>query len=81
MEVYGHGFVFDEETGEVKDLGVSFGPPGKTIPVIPFGAIAEPRLHHQFGKFKAKAKKLTPTSTSTSVTSTSSSTTTPTPTN
>ncbi|RDB24793.1 Carbonic anhydrase [Hypsizygus marmoreus] len=32
VEVFVHGLVFDEQTGEVKDLGVSFGPPGQVVP-------------------------------------------------
>jgi len=70
VKVYVHGFVFDEETGEVKNLDVSFGPPGKLIPKVPFEAIVEAKKHNQFGKWKAKAKKLAPTPTSTSATST-----------
>ncbi|KAG6857733.1 hypothetical protein H0H87_004149 [Tephrocybe sp. NHM501043] len=70
FKVFVHGFVLDEETGEVKDLGVSFGPPGQIIPEVPFEVIVEPTIHNSFGKFKPKAKKLDPTSTSAGVTST-----------
>jgi carbonic anhydrase len=35
-DIFVHGFVHDETTGDVIDLGVSFGPPGKEIPRIPF---------------------------------------------
>ena len=38
-DVYVHGFVFDSATGGVVDLKVSFGPPGKPIPPVPFGVI------------------------------------------
>lgn len=38
--VFVHGFVYDGATGEVRDLHVSFGPPGEKIPTIPFEAIA-----------------------------------------
>lgn len=34
--IFVHGFVHDENTGEVFDLGVSFGPPGRPIPSMPF---------------------------------------------
>ncbi|KAL0959624.1 hypothetical protein HGRIS_011327 [Hohenbuehelia grisea] len=39
VEVFVHGFVYDIENGEIKNLGVSVGPPGKDIPEIPFPAI------------------------------------------
>ncbi|KAJ2931231.1 hypothetical protein H1R20_g5818, partial [Candolleomyces eurysporus] len=45
-EVYVHGFVFDESTGQVVDLKVSFGPPGKPIPPVPFTAIATAKNFH-----------------------------------
>lgn len=45
-EVYVHGFVFDESTGQVVDLKVSFGPPGKAIPPVPFTAIAAAKNFH-----------------------------------
>jgi len=35
-DIFVHGFVHDETTGDVVDLGVSFGPPGKEIPHVPF---------------------------------------------
>ncbi|KAF8889664.1 carbonic anhydrase [Infundibulicybe gibba] len=38
-DVFIHGLVYDIETGEVKDLGVSVGPPGKAIPSLPFGKV------------------------------------------
>lgn len=47
IEVYVHGFVFDEETGGVVNLNVSFGPPGKPIPSIPFTAIAAAKNFHR----------------------------------
>ncbi|KAF8971060.1 carbonic anhydrase [Flammula alnicola] len=40
LDVFVHGLVYDETTGEVHDLNVSFGPPGKKIPTIPFNAVA-----------------------------------------
>jgi len=40
IEVFVHGLVHDPATGEVKNLGVSFGPPGKKVPKVPFVAIA-----------------------------------------
>jgi carbonic anhydrase len=40
FDVFVHGFVLDETTGEVIDLSVSFGPPGKPIPYPPFRALA-----------------------------------------
>jgi len=36
--IFVHGFVHDEASGEVVDLGVSFGPPGMPIPHVPFEA-------------------------------------------
>lgn len=35
-DIFVHGLVHDETNGEVVDLGVSFGPPGKAIPHVPF---------------------------------------------
>jgi carbonic anhydrase len=40
FDVFVHGFVFDETTGEVINLSVSFGPPGKAVPYPPFKALA-----------------------------------------
>jgi len=40
FDVFVHGFVFDETTGAVINLSVSFGPPGKPIPHPPFRALA-----------------------------------------
>ena len=40
FDVFVHGFVFDETTGEVINLSVSFGPPGKPIPHPPFRSLA-----------------------------------------
>ncbi|KIK03058.1 hypothetical protein K443DRAFT_677059 [Laccaria amethystina LaAM-08-1] len=34
--VYVHGWVYDVESGEVSDLGISAGPPGKEVPPTPF---------------------------------------------
>ncbi|KAG6884995.1 hypothetical protein C0993_006646 [Termitomyces sp. T159_Od127] len=64
LKVFVHGLVFDEKSREVKDLGVSFGPPGQTIPKLPFYVIVAPTIHNSFGKFNPKAKKLDPTQTS-----------------
>ncbi|KAH6914254.1 carbonic anhydrase [Coprinopsis sp. MPI-PUGE-AT-0042] len=47
VEVYVHGFVFDEETGGVVNMNVSFGPPGKPIPSIPFTAVAAAKNFHR----------------------------------
>jgi hypothetical protein len=35
-DVFVHGWVYDIETGEVADLGVSVGPPGREVPRTPF---------------------------------------------
>jgi carbonic anhydrase len=40
FDVFVHGFVLDETTGEVINLSVSFGPPGKPIQHPPFRALA-----------------------------------------
>ncbi|EFI28164.1 hypothetical protein CC1G_14191 [Coprinopsis cinerea okayama7 len=47
LDVYVHGFVFDEDTGEVVNLNVSFGPPGKPIPPVPFTAVAAAKNFHR----------------------------------
>lgn len=39
-DVFIHGWVYDIENGEVRDLGVSVGPPGREIPSAPFPAVA-----------------------------------------
>ncbi|KAL0959619.1 hypothetical protein HGRIS_011322 [Hohenbuehelia grisea] len=41
VDVFVHGFVYDIENGEIKDLGISVGPPDKPIPEIPFPVINE----------------------------------------
>jgi len=46
-DVFVHGLVYDEVTGEVHDLHVSFGPPGKQIPHIPFKAVAAAKNFHR----------------------------------
>jgi carbonic anhydrase len=56
ITVFVHGLVFDETTGNVYNLGVSFGPPGEAIPAVPFKALAaaknfyrdsdRPGIHH-----------------------------------
>ncbi|KAF5385937.1 hypothetical protein D9615_002292 [Tricholomella constricta] len=65
VQVFVYGLVLDEDSGEVKDLGVSFGPPGKTIPKLPgdLEVIVAPKHTNTFRKFKAKAKKLKPSTT------------------
>ncbi|TFK26091.1 carbonic anhydrase [Coprinopsis marcescibilis] len=40
-EIYVHGWVYDIENGEIRDIGVSVGPPGKAIPQAPFPAVAK----------------------------------------
>jgi len=40
FDVFVHGFVFDESTGDVINLSVSFGPPGKPILQPPFSSLA-----------------------------------------
>ncbi|KAF4564529.1 hypothetical protein EYR40_010694 [Pleurotus pulmonarius] len=35
-DVFVHGLVYDIENGEIRDLGISVGPPGKPIPELPF---------------------------------------------
>ncbi|KAJ6558461.1 carbonic anhydrase [Mycena vulgaris] len=40
IDVFVHGFVYDMDTGDVYNLGVTFGPPGKTLPKVPFSAVA-----------------------------------------
>jgi len=40
VDVFVHGFVYDEATNDVHDMNVSFGPPGKPIPHVPFKAVA-----------------------------------------
>jgi len=61
VEVFVHGFVHDETTGTVTDLGVSFGPPGKPIPAIPFTATAAAKnfakSEHLPNFFKGKTLK------------------------
>lgn len=36
IDVFVHGWVYDIETGEVLDLGVSIAPPGSEVPKLPF---------------------------------------------
>ncbi|KAJ6603137.1 carbonic anhydrase-domain-containing protein [Mycena sp. CBHHK59/15] len=40
IDVFVHGFVYDMETGDVFNLGVTFGPPGRILPKVPFSAVA-----------------------------------------
>jgi len=47
MNIFVHGFVYDEVSGEVHDLNVSFGPPGKPIPHVPFNALEAARNYHR----------------------------------
>jgi carbonic anhydrase len=46
-DVFVHGFVYDEATGEVQDLHISFGPPGKKIPHVPFKVLAAAKNFHR----------------------------------
>jgi len=46
-DVFVHGFVYDEATGEVHDLHISFGPPGQKIPHIPFKALVAAKNFHR----------------------------------
>jgi hypothetical protein len=39
-DIFIHGWVYDLANGEIRDLGVSVGPPGKPIPTPPFPAVA-----------------------------------------
>ncbi|KAF8160862.1 carbonic anhydrase [Crassisporium funariophilum] len=58
IDVFVHGFVYDDATGDVHDLQVSFGPPGKAIPTIPFKAVAAAQNYqgksYRPGVFKGK---------------------------
>lgn len=47
QELYIHGWVYDIENGEVHDLNVSVGPPGKAIPSAPFTAVAKAAIELQ----------------------------------
>ncbi|PPR02420.1 hypothetical protein CVT26_011388 [Gymnopilus dilepis] len=49
-DVFVHGFVYDESTGQVHDLNVSFGPPGKAIPHVPFEALQAAQNYHADSK-------------------------------
>lgn len=57
LDVYVHGFVFDEKDGSVTDLKVSFGPPGKPIPPIPFEARQAAKNFHPKRAFPGKFSK------------------------
>jgi len=50
VNVFVHGFVYDETTGKVHDLNVSFGPPGKAIPHVPFEALKAAQNFHRDSK-------------------------------
>ncbi|KXN86497.1 Carbonic anhydrase [Leucoagaricus sp. SymC.cos] len=39
-DIFIHGWVYDIANGEIHDLGVSVGPPGKPVPAAPFPAVA-----------------------------------------
>ncbi|PPQ75928.1 hypothetical protein CVT26_006380 [Gymnopilus dilepis] len=43
-DLFIHGFVYDISNGRVYNLGVSVGPPGVQIPVVPFPRV--PAVHH-----------------------------------
>jgi carbonic anhydrase len=40
-DIFIHGWVYNIVNGEIYDLGVSVGPPGKAIPAPPFPAVAK----------------------------------------
>ncbi|KAF8652375.1 hypothetical protein AX16_004403 [Volvariella volvacea WC 439] len=40
-DVFVHGFVYDIENGEIRNLNISVGPPDVDIPEIPFAAVAD----------------------------------------
>jgi len=40
-DIFIHGWVYDIQNGNVVDLGVSIGPPGKQVPCAPFSAVAQ----------------------------------------
>jgi len=46
-DIFVHGFVYDESTGQVVNLRVSFGTPGRAIPPIPFEAIEAAKNFHR----------------------------------
>ncbi|KAG6837806.1 hypothetical protein H0H93_016174 [Arthromyces matolae] len=64
FNVFVHGLVLDEESGEVTNLDVSFGPPGQSIPNLLLKLNKGPVIQNSFGRFDPKAKKLAPTTTS-----------------
>jgi len=47
LAVFVHGMVVDENTGEVYNLNVSFGPPGQAVPDVPFKALAAAKNMHK----------------------------------
>jgi carbonic anhydrase len=47
IAVFVHGLVFDETSGNVYNLGVSFGPPGEAVPAVPFKALAAAKNFHR----------------------------------
>ncbi|KAG6813744.1 hypothetical protein H0H92_007696 [Tricholoma furcatifolium] len=56
FKVFVHGLVMDEGSGEVKDLKVSFGPPGESIPKLPFDVVVSPTIPNSFGKSRRSEK-------------------------
>jgi len=56
IDVFIHGLVFDESTGDVHDLHVSYGPPGKVIPHVPFKAVKAAKNHNFSGGGIKKGK-------------------------
>ncbi|TFK38036.1 carbonic anhydrase [Crucibulum laeve] len=55
--VFIHGWVYDIETGEVKDLGISVGPPGVAIPPAPFAAVVGAAESHASAETNNSAAK------------------------
>jgi carbonic anhydrase len=47
IAVFVHGLVFDETSGNVYNLGVSFGPPGEAVLAVPFKALAAAKNFHR----------------------------------
>ncbi|KAJ7593065.1 carbonic anhydrase [Mycena floridula] len=63
VNVFVHGWVFDIETGDIRDLGVSVGPPGVPIPKMPFPPVGSSTSSNTV---QSSATKATQTVTATS---------------